>query len=234
MVVHLASVVALDEAKVDVTKVAGVTLPGSSLPSTLQLQGVDVVTGGGLAVARPTRIPVTLYGTGSLPNLHFQPIPADIPCCIPVDSTTALPIGVSSTLGGIGTGGAQRTGPDREAAPVQVFTAQVFNNVTTAASSTAIDMSRARWAMVYLDITEAGTPQSILISAEFSRDGGTTWHKWAVDQWVDLRYVAAQMPLLEVVPLNYAGGRDFRITATATGTSAINTFTLSAWVEILT
>lgn len=135
--------------------------------------------------------------------------------------------------------GSISSGVDPARADSSLFSAQVFNNVTTAANSGNVDTSDHRYAVVFIDLQDAGAPTDIRLIAQFSDDGGTTWYDYAVDQWVDLRYVPTQITaaggqLLEAIPLNYVIGSLFRLRAVATGTTAVNTFTLSAHVELST
>lgn len=202
--------------------------------ATLQLQDVDVVAGAGLAVARTVRVPVQNYGYNGLPQLTF-PLAgaAETFGTSIVDPSAIQAAGVNAALGGLtGTGGGLRTGPDRDTI-VNLFNGQVFNNVTTAANSSSLNVSTARWMILYIDLTDSGTPTDIRLIPQFSSDGGTTWHEWSVDQWTDLRYVDTQTPVLECIPLNYVIGTLFRLRAVATGTTAVNTFTLSADVEVV-
>jgi hypothetical protein len=138
----------------------------------------------------------------------------------------------AGTLAGVLTTGALKTGPDRDTA-TQLHNAQVFNNTTTSANGSTMSIAEARWLMVYLDMAESGNPTDIRMLAQFSHDGGSTWFNWAVDQWTDLRYVPAQLPLSECIPLNYVVGTLFRLRIVATGTTATDTFTVSAWAELV-
>lgn len=115
----------------------------------------------------------------------------------------------------------------------QLFNAQVFNNTTTTANSTSFDCTRFRYLVVYAALTESGAATDIRLRAQFDRGSGN-WFDWYVDHWTDLRYVTAQMPLSEIIPINQVVGTTFRIRADATGTTAVNTITLSLWVEGIT
>ena len=96
-----------------------------------------------------------------------------------------------------------------------------------------LSVAAARWLVVYLDMAESGNPTDVRMIAQFSHDGGTNWFNYAVDQWTDLRYVPGQMPLSECIPLNYVVGTLFRLRIVATGTTASDTFTISAWAELI-
>lgn len=200
---------------------------------TLQLQDADIQAGAGLAVTRPIRIPVSEYGTGNLPNFYFNIAGvAEIPATVIADPVSGVAGGVNLAMGGLAGGGGVKTGPDRDAI-VNLFSSQVFN-VTATADSALVDVGTARYLVIYIDLKRTNSPTDIRLIAQFSNDGGTTWYDYAVDQWVDLRYVPAQMPFLEVIPLNYVTGSDFRLRAVAVGTNGVDTFTLTADVEAIT
>lgn len=195
--------------------------------TSLQLQGVDVVASS--ATAKATRVPVTEHGSvAGLPNVYFNIAGVfEIPGMVIVDPN----LGSSARVSNINQ--ALATGP-RRSAITQVFNAQVFDNATTSANSSTLSSSDYRWGVVYIDLASAGAPVDIRLILQFSRDGGTTWHDWTIDQWVDLRYVPGQMPLKEVLPMDLVTGALVRIRAVASGTTAVNTFTLSTWVELIT
>lgn len=115
----------------------------------------------------------------------------------------------------------------------QVFSSQVFNNTTTTANSSSFDCTRFRYLVVYITASKSGSPTDIRLRAQFDRGSGN-WFDWYVNQWVDLRYVAGQMTFSEVVPIDQVVGTTFRVRADATGTTAVNTITLSVWVEGIT
>jgi len=112
----------------------------------------------------------------------------------------------------------------------QVFTAQVFNNTTTAANSTSFDASRYRSALVYVDLARANAPTDIRLIVQMDRGSGN-WFDYLIDQWVDMRFIPGQMPFTQVLPLNFPPGATLRVRAVATGTTASATFTLSCWIE---
>jgi len=166
------------------------------------------------------------------PFANFAPAAGfDVMAATLCDPDSVLPAGVNTALGYY-LSGALRTGPDRLVFNT-LFSAQVFNNTTTSANSSSIDVSAARWLNIYIDLAFANTPTDIRLIAQFSNDGGTTWFDWSVDQWVDLRYGPGQMPLKEVIPLGYVCGAMFRVRAVATGTTATSTFTLSITSDLI-
>lgn len=118
-----------------------------------------------------------------------------------------------------------------------LHSAVTFNNVTTASNSSSVDLTRYRYAKMFFVLTKAGSPTSISLIPQFSPDGGTTWCDYRDWEWSDLIYSSAQIPLNECLALNAAGGAlgsNFRLRATASGTTAINTFTLTSYIEALT
>lgn len=111
----------------------------------------------------------------------------------------------------------------------QIFNAQIFNNVTTSATSSNFDSTRDRDLYLFISLTVANLPTSIRLIPQFSNDGGTTWFDLGERYFVDLRYVPGQMPLTEVLLIPNVPNL-FRLKAVASGTTATATFTLSAWV----
>ena len=109
--------------------------------------------------------------------------------------------------------------------------AQTYNNTTTTTTSSNFDFTSYRYGVLYFALTKANTPTDIQMILEFTPDAGTTWCIWSVDQWTDFRYAAAQAAINEAIPLNHVTGKTMRLRVVATGTSATNTFTLSAWAE---
>jgi len=174
---------------------------------------------------------VTQAGISGDPNIYFVPSAGfEVPACTLLDPDTTNPAGCNGPLG-LHPSGALRTGPDRDGIS-GLFSSQVFN-ATTSANSSSVSTVGARWLLIYIELTETGSATDIVLIPQFSTDSGTTWFDYSVDQWVDLRYVVGQMPLNEVVPLNYVCGALFRLRAVATGTDGSNTITLSADVELV-
>jgi len=115
--------------------------------------------------------------------------------------------------------------------------AVTFNNTTTSSNSSSVDLSRYRYAKIFFVLTKAGSPTSISIVAQFSPDSGTTWCDYRDWEWSNLIYVANQIPLNECLALNAAGGALgslFRLRAVASGTTAVNTITLTSYIDALT
>lgn len=189
--------------------------------ATLQVNDVDAGT-----QANPVRVTEVGPGTNR-PNFYWNFLGFDLPSMIPLDPITLL--GPGAYVSNIGN--AWRTGPARNAI-TQLFSAQVFNNVTTSANSGSVNVQNYRYLVVFIDLAVANAPTDIRLIAQFDRGGGN-WFDWTIDQWVDLRYVPGQMPLTELLPLNHVPSRTFRLRAVAAGTTAVDTFTLSAWVEAI-
>lgn len=120
-------------------------------------------------------------------------------------------------------------------ATATLHNAQVFNNTTTTANGSTLDVSAniGRYILVYYDIAVANAPTSIRLVPQFSLDGGTTWFDYSVDQWVEMRFVPGQMPLKECCPLNYVIGPLFRVRIDAVGTTATATFTVTLKAECI-
>lgn len=112
-----------------------------------------------------------------------------------------------------------------------LFSGQVLDGTPSSANSSSVDVSEFSHLVIHLRMTESGNPKDLRIIAQFSPDSGTTWHDYAVDQWVDLRYVDPQMPLNESVPLNYPTAGLFRLRIIGRGVTGSNTFTVTADLE---
>lgn len=118
-----------------------------------------------------------------------------------------------------------------------LHSAVTFNNVTTSSNSSSVDLTRYRSAMIFLVFTKSGSPTTISIVPQFSPDAGTTWCDFRDWEWSDLVYAAAQIPLNECLTLNATNGGIgslFRLRAVAVGTTAVNTITLTSYIEGLT
>ena len=138
-------------------------------------------------------------------------------------------ISVDDNAGSLTVDGSVSDIPVRSAI-TNIINAQLLDDSPTSVNSSSFDVTLYRHLVVYIDLAFANTPSNIRLIAQFDRGSGN-WFDYSVDQWVDLRYVPGQMPLVEAVPLNYVVGTTFRLRAVATGTTAANTFTISAWVE---
>jgi len=114
---------------------------------------------------------------------------------------------------------------------ITLIDAQVFDDVTTTKTSTSIDISAYRWFELLIDLAVTGTPTDLLIEAEVS-DDDTTFYKHMRGPFGDLRYEDTAGDLREAIgdvcPSNY-----LRVKATATGTTALNKFTLTVKIAIM-
>ena len=116
---------------------------------------------------------------------------------------------------------------------INLFTDEVFDNVTTSANSAEVPTRRATHFGLFLKILSAGSPTDIVFEVQFSNDGGTTW--FVLDNWFwgDLRYsdLAVATVIHEILD-GPCSGRLFRLRAIGAGTAVADTFTFSAWLEL--
>lgn len=120
-----------------------------------------------------------------------------------------------------------------EAAWTTLMNAQVFNNVTTNANSTAHDVSDENALWVLIDIDSTLTPTDIRVLPQFSNDAGTTWWDFEEGFWASLFWedgdTAGGINKAYLLP---CGGQDLvRFRVVAQGTTAANLFTVSIIVR---
>lgn len=111
--------------------------------------------------------------------------------------------------------------------------AQVFDDVTITITSSAVDCRNYRSFLLYLDLDSTNTPTDILFDVEFS-DDNVTFYKYKDGYFGNLRYedTACASGQYECVP-DKCYGNFMRLTATATGTTAQNIFTITAKIVFL-
>lgn len=123
--------------------------------------------------------------------------------------------------------------PDRKRSDIiTLINAVVFNAVTTTVSSNPVACDLFKKFMLFLNVVSTLTPTTIQFRVEFSDDGGTTWFQYKQGLFASLFYEDQDTatPGLQECFDGEAGGRLFRLTAVATGTSAVNLFTVTARV----
>ena len=112
--------------------------------------------------------------------------------------------------------------------------ARVFNNVLTALNSPSYDTDRWRKFLLFLDITSANAPTTIQFIVQFSDDGGTDWFDYKQGLFASLFYEDADTAGgIQECFFGECAGRLFRLRAVAVGTTAPNTFTVTARVSFL-
>lgn len=104
--------------------------------------------------------------------------------------------------------------------------AVVFNNVVTSYTSASFDARIFYEGLLEIDLACANAPTDIVIILEFSHDNAN-WYQFMRDAWGDFRYEDTACPNAESFDFPVKAGY-VRIRAVATGTDAVNTFTLSA------
>lgn len=107
-----------------------------------------------------------------------------------------------------------------------------FNNTTTSYNSSGVDTADFKRFLLFLNVKSAGTPTYIQFIVQFSDDGGTTWYDYKQGLFASLFY--EDQDTAGGISECFSGecaGRDFRLRAVATGTTASDTFTVTAKAE---
>lgn len=111
---------------------------------------------------------------------------------------------------------------------VTAIDAIVLDDNPTAYTSAAISMATFDYAMLFLDIAVAGAPTDVLIEVLTSCDD-STYYTIMDGPLGDLRYDDTCCPRAESIKIPYACAF-IKVKATATGTDAQKTFTVTAKV----
>lgn len=111
---------------------------------------------------------------------------------------------------------------------VTAINAIVLDDNPTTYTSAAIDMAGYDYAMLFLDIAVANDPTDVLIEVLTSCDD-STYYTIMDGPLGDLRYDDTCCPRAESIKIPYAC-KYLKIKATATGTTADHTFTVTAKV----
>lgn len=115
-----------------------------------------------------------------------------------------------------------------------LITARVFNNVLTALNSAALDTYSRRRFLLFLDIDSANAPTTIQFIVQFSDDGGNDWFDYKQGLFASLFYEDTDTASgIQECFSGECAGRLFRLRAVAVGTTAPNTFTVTARVSFL-
>lgn len=116
---------------------------------------------------------------------------------------------------------------------VQTFQSSVTLNATTFNNSASFDSSPYERALVYIDSTiSAGSPTELRVRAQFSDDGGTTWHNLDDEPWGDLTFPAGAFPILICKELRVMG-RLIRFRVEGVGTDGSNTIDVTITAEFM-
>jgi hypothetical protein len=108
--------------------------------------------------------------------------------------------------------------------------ATTYNAVTTSAVSPSLKVNGWRTSTWEFSITKANAPTSITFQFQTSYDGGTTWFDSNNDDY-SWTVLAAQMPTNLSMTTVLAGGA-VQMKATASGTDAVNTITVTGGVTL--
>ena len=108
--------------------------------------------------------------------------------------------------------------------------AVAFNDVVTTSTSTGVRCVPFHDFLIMIKLAVGGTPTDIVFSVEFSEDN-VTFYKYMNGPFGDLRYEDAAGAKSESVS-GRCLGKYIRVSATATGTSEQNTFTVTVLLMI--
>lgn len=113
-----------------------------------------------------------------------------------------------------------------------LLNAIVFNAATTSQNSDGVDCAKWDWFSLWLTMQSANTPTTIQFIPQFSNDDGTTWFSFLQDMWAAAFWEDTVMATqINEVYYGRVVGNDFRLRAVAVGTTATNTFTVTAKVQ---
>lgn len=107
-----------------------------------------------------------------------------------------------------------------------------LNNTTTAVNSESVAVGKFRRFLLYLEVESSGTPTTVQFIVQFQGRPGGKWHDYKQGPFASLYY--EDQDTADGVAECFSGevaGRSMRVRAVGTGTSATNTFTVSAAVE---
>lgn len=107
--------------------------------------------------------------------------------------------------------------------------AQTFGASTAYNKLAAFSCGKYRFFDILLDVDVTGTPTLLLVNVDFS-DDAITWYKYMEGPFASLAYGNAAGDLKECVQ-GKINSPYIRVTATVTGTSAANTFKLTAKIN---
>lgn len=129
--------------------------------------------------------------------------------------------------------GGEQWSARRRHAMVTLLDAEVLNDTQTSVNSDAVAVDLWGNFLLFLSVDSAGSPTTVRFLLQFSDDGGTTWYTYRQGLWAALYYGAADTAygVWECFS-EECHGRDMRLRATGTGTSAQATFTVSATLEL--
>lgn len=105
---------------------------------------------------------------------------------------------------------------------IQLLESTTFNNLVTTATGKTFEVPAYSRAMLYLFVDVTLAPTDIVFSIYFS-DDTLVWYKYMMGPFGDLRYDDAAGDKFECLDLPIIA-KYMRVTAVATGTSAVNLF----------
>lgn len=115
---------------------------------------------------------------------------------------------------------------------IKLIDGVVLNAVTTEKVSDSLRATPFRHFLLYLSVLSANTPTTVQFKVQFRDQALGPWHTYKQGLFASLYYEDGDTAtVVRECFLGDVAGRDFRVVATGTGTSATNTFTISASVE---
>jgi len=111
---------------------------------------------------------------------------------------------------------------------VTPISAQVFNNVLTTYTSAAFSTGAYRRGLLIISLAVAAAPTDIVINLMFS-DDDVTYYKYMLGPFGDLRYEDSAGAKAECLDFPILAPY-MKLIATATGTTAVNMFSLTCKV----
>lgn len=115
---------------------------------------------------------------------------------------------------------------------VSLFDEEVFNATQTEKHSSPLQVGAFRKFTLYLGLASSGTPTTIRFEVLFYEPNNQKWHTYKQGLFAALYFEDTDLATQQLEC--YQGecaGRSFMLRATAVGTDADNTFTMSASVE---
>lgn len=129
--------------------------------------------------------------------------------------------------------GSERWEVIRRSSLITLIDAITLDDDPTSYNSSAQAVDEWRHFLLYLDVDSTGTPTTVRFILQFSDDEGTTWYSYLQGLFASLYY--EDQDTASGIKECFSGdvvGRDLRLRAVGTGTSASNSFTITAKLEL--
>lgn len=123
----------------------------------------------------------------------------------------------------------------RDLRPQLALDQVVLNNVNTSLASGPINVARGREFALFLRLASSGTPTTLQVIVEFREWWSKRWHK--LDEGVFASLFFEDTELATEIDRLYTGrvvAEEMRVRIVGSGTTAANTFTVSAAIGLWT